>query len=86
MLAGHAALCQDKPWYDLKESNEKDVYRGRAVVSGLLSGCNQLTQYSVSEQELTRRCRNVTISPKISVCRAWRMPILNCRSDQRYWP
>ncbi len=47
---------------------KKILIAAALIVSGLLSGCNQLTQYTVSEQEINPRpCRSETISPKILV-------------------
>lgn len=48
-------LCvRMNPWHDIKESNEKMFIAAVLIVSGLLSACNQLTQYSVSEQEINQ--------------------------------
>lgn len=48
-------LCvRMNPWHDIKESNEKMFIAAALIVSGLLSACNQLTQYSVSEQEINQ--------------------------------
>lgn len=46
---------------------KKILIAAALIVSGLLSGCNQLTQYTVSEQEINQALQSVTISPKISV-------------------
>ncbi|STP51813.1 putative lipoprotein [Escherichia coli] len=54
----------------------KFLFAAALIVSGLLVGCNQLTQYTITEQELTSRLRNIIISQKISVYPAWLTPIL----------
>ena len=54
VLTGHDALCQDEGRYELEEPHEKILIAAALIVSGLLSGCNQLTQYTVSEQEINQ--------------------------------
>ncbi len=47
-------MCQDEGRYELEEPHEKILIAAALIVSGLLSGCNQLTQYTVSEQEINQ--------------------------------
>ncbi len=54
----------------------KFLFAAALIVSGLLVGCNQLTQYTITGQKLTSRLRNIIISQKISVYPAWLTPIL----------
>ncbi len=55
----------------------KFLFAAALIVSGLLVGCNQLTQYTITEnKKLTSRLRNIIISQKISVYPAWLTPIL----------
>ncbi len=42
VLTGHDALCQDEGRYELEEPHEKILIAAALIVSGLLSGCNQL--------------------------------------------
>lgn len=49
---------------------KKFFFAAALVVSGLLVGCNQLTQYTISEQEINKRLKNGIISQKILVCPA----------------
>ncbi len=45
------------------------------VVTATLVGCNQLTQYTLSEQELNEYLQNIIIMKNRSVFRVWLMPI-----------
>lgn len=54
----------------------KFLFAAALIVSGLLVGCNQLTQYTITEQEINQSLRNIIISQKISVYPAWLTPIL----------
>lgn len=61
-------LCvRMKEGMSLRNPMKKILIAAALIVSGLLSGCNQLTQYTVSEQEINQPCRSETISPKILV-------------------
>lgn len=62
-------LCvRMKEGMSLRNPMKKILIAAALIVSGLLSGCNQLTQYTVSEQEINQEpCRSETISPKILV-------------------
>lgn len=53
----------------------KFLFAAALIVSGLLVGCNQLTQYTITDKKLTSRLRNIIISQKISVYPAWLTPI-----------
>lgn len=50
------------------------------IVSGLLSACNQLTQYSVSEQEINQALQKRNHFAKDIGLPGVAMPILNCKS------
>lgn len=54
---------------------KKIVIAAALIVSGLLVGCNQLTQYTVSEQEINQALENIITFQKISACPALRMHI-----------
>ncbi len=45
------------------------------IVSGLVVGCNQLTQYSVSEQEINQALQKRNNFSKDIGSRAWQTPI-----------
>lgn len=49
---------------------KKFFFAAALVVSGLLVGCNQLTQYTISEQEINQALEKRIISQKILVCPA----------------
>lgn len=49
---------------------KKFFFAAALVVSGLLVGCNQFTQYTISEQEINQALKNGIISQKILVCPA----------------
>jgi len=51
---------------------KKILFAAALVAGGLLAGCNQLTQYTVSEQEINQALQKHAIL----ACRAWRMRIL----------
>ena len=53
----------------------KIVIAAAFIVSGLLVGCNQLTQYTVSEQEINQALENIIIFQKTLVCRGLPMRI-----------
>ncbi|CDL31803.1 Putative lipoprotein yceB precursor [Enterobacter hormaechei] len=54
---------------------KKIVIAAALIVSGLLVGCNQLTQYTVSEQEINQALEKIITFQKISACPALRMRI-----------
>ena len=48
-------LCvRMKEGMSLRNPMKKILIAAALIVSGLLSGCNQLTQYTVSEQEINQ--------------------------------
>lgn len=49
---------------------KKIVIAAAFVVSGLLVGCNQLTQYTVSEQEINQALEKHNNFSKTLACRA----------------
>ncbi|CCJ79777.1 putative lipoprotein yceB precursor [Cronobacter dublinensis 1210] len=53
-LAGHPALCQDRPTAPEGKLMKKMLVAAALIVSGLLVGCNQLTQYTVTEQDINQ--------------------------------
>lgn len=53
-LARHAAVSRLGHRQHAKERHEKVFFAAALVVSGLLVGCNQLTQYTISEQEINQ--------------------------------
>jgi predicted amidohydrolase len=54
---------------------KKIVIAAALVVSGLLVGCNQLTQYTVSEQEINQALEKHNNFPKTLACRGLPMRI-----------
>jgi hypothetical protein len=62
----------------VEEPMKKMFIAAALIVSGLLSGCNQLTQYTVSEQEINQALQKRNHFAKDIGCRAWPMRILNC--------
>lgn len=49
---------------------KKFFFAAALIVSGLLVGCNQLTQYTVSEQEINQATAKHNNFSKTSVCPA----------------
>ena len=59
----------------VEEHYEKIVIAAAFIVSGLLVGCNQLTQYTVSEQEINQALEKHNNFQKTLVCRGLPMRI-----------
>lgn len=54
-LVTHAALCQDiDADFMSRTTMNKFLFAAALIVSGLLVGCNQLTQYTITEQEINQ--------------------------------
>ncbi|CCJ70941.1 Putative lipoprotein yceB precursor [Cronobacter condimenti 1330] len=53
-LAGHPPLCQDRPTAPEGKLMKKMFVAAALIVSGLLVGCNQLAQYTVTEQDINQ--------------------------------
>ena len=47
---------------------KKILIAAALIVSGLLSGCNQLTQYTVSEQEINQALLSIATSSDAGSC------------------
>lgn len=85
VLTGHDALCQDEGRYELEEPHEKILIAAALIVSGLLSGCNQLTQYTVSEQEINQSPAEAKpFRQRYWSERRCRRPYRTAEPDQRY--
>ena len=54
----------------------KKILMGAAALlfAGVLAGCNQLTQYTLSEQEVNDYLQNTTTIRSRSACPAWWTP------------
>ncbi|MFP1454700.1 hypothetical protein ACLB1O_12515 [Escherichia coli] len=76
-MATHAASCQDiDADFMSRTTMNKFLFAAALIVSGLLVGCNQLTQYTITEQEINQSLAKHNNFSKISVYPAWLTPIL----------